>query len=280
MERRFTNLSHQTACMEVVTPHDTAESPLRNEYPAPSNSRAEVEDFDPSSTAVLHPTTEQTTRDSRSSERGDHATQLCPTNTNTRESNKSDGDVFGAYGVGNVASTQPANSHHQVLSDALFAPANASGSRDAQSSTHNPLPDHTAPATMSCLPLSGHTPGSSEVIETRPENTRIQPEARDHPGQTLLLPVLHQQELSPATTASAQTTNPVRRTRKARASVKGKGSGTGCITCRRRKSVCDRRSPACMSRFRFPIFDRFFARRRTSLHRFIDAMSGLITLSR
>jgi hypothetical protein len=105
------------------------------------------------------------------------------------------------------------------------------------------------------------------VTETRPENTGIQPK------------VLHQQELSPATTASAQTTNPVRRTRKARASVKGKGSGTGCITCRRSKSVCDRRSPACMSRFPFPIFDTFFARRRTSLHRFIDTMSGQITLS-
>jgi hypothetical protein len=106
MERRFTNLSHQTACMEVVTPQDTAESPLRNEYPAPSTSRAEVEGFDLTSTAVLHPVTEQTTRDSRSSGRGHQATQLCP--TNTRESNKSDGDVFGPYGVGNVANTQPA----------------------------------------------------------------------------------------------------------------------------------------------------------------------------
>jgi hypothetical protein len=149
------------------------------------------------------------------------------------------------------------NSHHQVLSDALSAPANASGSRDAQSSTNNPRPDHTVPATMSCLPLSGYTPGSSEVTETRPENTRIQPEARDDPGQTLLLPVLHQQALSPATTASAQTTNPARRSRKPRASIKGKGSGTGCITCRRRKSVCDRRSPACMSRFPFPLFNSF-----------------------
>jgi hypothetical protein len=157
---------------------------------------------------------------------------------------------LGSYEVGHAANTQPANPHHQVLSDAIPVPANASGSRGAQSSTADHHPDHTPPANMSCLPLSGHTSGSaqnrSEVTGTRPENTGIQPK------------VLHQQELSPATTASAQTTKPMRRTRKARASVKGNVSGTGCITCRRRKSVCDRRSPACMSRFPFPIFNRFF----------------------
>jgi hypothetical protein len=103
MERRFTNLSHQTACMEVVTPQDTAKSPLRNEYPAPSTSRAEIEDFDLTSTAVLHPITKQTTRDSRPSGRGYQAAQLCPTNTLGR--NKSDGDALGSYEVGHVPST-------------------------------------------------------------------------------------------------------------------------------------------------------------------------------
>ncbi|KAL3484441.1 hypothetical protein BJX62DRAFT_243913 [Aspergillus germanicus] len=56
MERQFTNLSHQTAGMEVVTPLDTTESPLRTEDPV-STSRAEVEDFDPTSTAILQPIT-------------------------------------------------------------------------------------------------------------------------------------------------------------------------------------------------------------------------------
>ncbi|CEL11773.1 hypothetical protein ASPCAL14869 [Aspergillus calidoustus] len=236
--------SHQTMRTEAIT-QDTGEGPLWNECTVSSASRADIEDLDATGTAVLHPVTERTTADGRSSGRGHQPIELCP--TGTRERDVSNEDVPGTYQADNVAGSQPANPHHQFNSAAISVSTIAAESLGARSPKKGSGGDHSA--TIHDLPLGGNTADSTQtrcdVTGARPESRGIQPKARDDPGPTLLLPVLHQQELSPATTASAQTTNPVRRPRKPRASVKGKGSGTGCITCRRRKSVCDRRSPAC-----------------------------------
>jgi hypothetical protein len=74
---------------------------LWNECAASSTSRVDIEDLDPTGTAIPHPVTEQTTTDGRSPGRGHQPIELCP--TGTRERNVSNEDVPGAYQADNVA---------------------------------------------------------------------------------------------------------------------------------------------------------------------------------
>ncbi|KAI9041940.1 uncharacterized protein KD926_006277 [Aspergillus affinis] len=82
-EKQCTESPHRTTHIETVTPRETAERPLWKDCSFSSTSRAEVEDFAPTGTAILNP--EQTTRDGRSSRRGHQSIQPCP--IDTREGN-------------------------------------------------------------------------------------------------------------------------------------------------------------------------------------------------
>jgi hypothetical protein len=254
-ERQCPESSHQTTRTEAIT-QDTGEGPLWNESAVSSTSRADIEDIDPTGTAILHPVTERTTAEGRSSGRSHQPIELCP--TGTRERSVSNEGVSGAYQADNVAGSQPTDSHHQFNPVAISASAIAAKHPGARSPTKTSGGDHSATDNIHGLPLGGNTADSTQtrcdVTGARPESGEIQPNARDDPGQALILPFLHDQEPSPASTSSAKTTAPVRRSRMPRAPVKGRRSGTGCITCRRRKSVYDGQSPACMSRFSSPIF--------------------------
>jgi hypothetical protein len=254
-ERQCPESSLQTTRTEAIT-QDTGERPLRNGCAVSSTSRADIEDPNRTGAAILHPVTERTTADGRSSGRGHQPIELYP--TDTRERDVFYEDVPGVDQADNVAGTQPANSHHQLNSVAISASALAAKHPGARSPTKTSGGDHSATDNIHGLPLGGNTADSTQtrcdVTGARPESGEIQPNARDDPGRALILPLLHGQEPSPASTSSAKTTAPVRRSRKPRAPVEGRRSGTGCITCRRRKSVCDGQSPACMSRFSSPIF--------------------------